>query len=886
MRRSLISVAILGLFALPSFPAIAASTAAAPTPAKVAQITTQLPRTVKPLHYEVSLIPNAAAASFAGKVKIKVEVLAATSSITLNAADLAFSSAQLVASNGKTLPATIKVNAAEQTATFTFTQPIAKGTYQLALDYTGVIGTQANGLFSLDYDTPEGRKRALYSQFENSDARRMIPSWDEPQYKATFALEVVAPDTEMAVSNMPIASKTAMADGRSLIKFGVSPKMSTYLLFFGMGDFERATATVDGTELGVVTRKGLLPQAQFALDASKLVLREYNDYFGVKYPLPKLDNIAAPGHSQFFGAMENWGAIFTFETAMLLDPSISTQGDKEGVFSIAAHEMAHQWFGDLVTMQWWDDIWLNEGFASWMEARTMARLHPEWNTSLSAVAARNQAMGLDSLKTSHAVVQHVSTVEQASQAFDSITYQKGEAVIRMLENYVGEDAWRDGVRAYMKQHAYGNTKTDDFWRQIEKTAGKPITAIAHDFTNQPGIPMIRVEDVTCSAGKTTVSLTQTEFSRDQPNKKPLSWRVPVTAQLVGSDQLVRTLVNGGKAKFTLPGCGAVLVNAGQAGYYRTLYAPKTFAPLAEKFAALSPIDQLGILSDSWTLGLANLQPLSNLLDLAQATTVDADPQIWSQIAGDFSALYRNYEADPKRQQAFAQFALKRLTPMMAKIGWDARVGDSSSVINLREGLIHTMSYLGDGATIAEARRRFAAQGTDDKAIPAALRQTILSIVARHADTATWDKLHSDALAEKSPMIKDMMYGLLSASKEKELAQRAMEMALTDEPGATISAGMLSGVAGEHPDLAFDFAIAHMDQVNTRVDAPSRSRYFPGLARGSADARMVDKLNKYASANLAPEARRDVEIAIASIKYSIQLRAERLPAVDAWLGQHQ
>lgn len=880
MRRSLISVAILGLFALPVFPAVAAPALTQPT-----HITTQLPRTVKPLHYAVSLVPNAAAASFAGKVTIKLEVLTATSSITLNAADLAFSSAQLLGDDGKTLPATIKLNEAEQTATFTFSRSVAKGTYQLALTYTGVIGTQANGLFSLDYDTPAGRKRALYSQFENSDARRMIPSWDEPQYKATFALDVVVPDSEMAVSNMPIASKTAMADGRSLIKFGVSPKMSTYLLFFGMGDFERATTSVDGTELGVITRRGLLPQAAFPLDASAVVLREYNDYFGVKYPLPKLDNIAAPGRSQFFGAMENWGAIFTFEARMLLDPSISTQGDKETSFSIAAHEMAHQWFGDLVTMQWWDDLWLNEGFASWMEARTMARLHPEWNTSLSAVAVRNQAMGLDSLRTTHPVVQHVATVEQASQAFDSITYQKGESVIRMLENYVGEDAWRAGVRAYMKQHAYGSTVSDDLWRQIEKTAGKPITAIAHDFTQQPGIPMIRVEDVTCSAGKSIVTVTQAEFSRDQPNKKPLSWRVPVTAQLVGSDQLVRTLVTGGKAKFSLPGCGAVLVNAGQAGYYRTLYAPKAFAQLAQKFSALSAIDQLGVLSDSWSLGLADLQPLSNLLDLAQATDISADPQVWGQIASNFATLYRHYEAEPKRQQVFAGFALKRLTPLMAKIGWDAREGESSSVINLRETLIGTMSYLGDTATITEARRRFAAQATDDKAVPAALRQTILSIVAFHADTVTWNKLHSDAQAEPSPMIKNMMYGLLASSKDKTLAQRAMEMAMTDEPDVTVSAGMLGGVAAQHPDLAFDFAIAHMTQVNTRVDAPSRSRYFPGLAGGSADVAMINKLGTYADANLAPESRRNVDIAIASIKYRIKLRAERLPAVDAWLTQH-
>jgi hypothetical protein len=268
--------------------------------------------------------------------------------------------------------------------------------------------------------------------------------------------------------------------------------MSTYLLFFALGDFERATAKVEGTELGVVTRRGAIDQARFALDSSKDILREYNDYFGVRYPLPKLDNIAGAGRSQFFGAMENWGAIFTFEYALLFDPASSTQHDRQEIFATAAHEMAHQWFGDLVTMRWWDDLWLNEGFASWMESRMTARLHPEWNTRLGAVGSRDGAMQRDSVATTHPVVQHIETVEQANQAFDEITYQKGEAVIRMLEAYVGENAWRSGVRSYMKAHAYGNTVSDDLWKQIEKAAGKPVTAIAHDFTLQPGVPLIRV----------------------------------------------------------------------------------------------------------------------------------------------------------------------------------------------------------------------------------------------------------------------------------------------------------------------------------------------------------------------------------------------------------
>jgi len=884
MHRSLISAAVLALAGVSAAPLMAAPAAA---PVAAAKATTQLPRSVSPTHYEVSITPDAKASRFAAKVTITLNVLEATDSITLNAADLKFASAVLTPASGKGAPAsaTVSVNADEQTATFRFPQQLAKGSYKLALDYTGVIGQQAVGLFSLDYDTPNGKKRALYTQFESSDARRMIPSWDEPNYKATFALEVTVPGSEMAVSNMPVAKKTDLGDGRALVKFAQTPKMSTYLLFFALGDFDRATATTEGTEVGVVTTRGGAAKAAFALESAKAVLHEYNDYFGVRYPLPKLDNVAAPGRSQFFGAMENWGAIFTFEYVLLLDPAYSTQADKQAVFLVAAHEMAHQWFGDLVTMQWWDDLWLNEGFASWMESRLTVRLHPEWNTALNAVNVRDAAMARDSVATTHPVVQHVTTVEQASQAFDDITYQKGESVIRMLERYVGEDAWRNGVRAYMKSHAYGNTVSDDLWAKIEKSAGKPITAIAHDFTLQPGVPMIRVGETTCKNGATVLTLTQDEFSRDQPNKKPLSWRVPVIAQIAGNGKQARALVAGGKATISVPGCGAVVVNAGQSGYFRTLYAPKEFAALASNFTRLAPIDQMGVLSDSWALGMAGLQPASDFLDLAKSAPLATDPQVWGKIAGVFETIHGHFEANPARQKQFGAFAAARLAPVMAQVGWTARAGEPETTANLRAQLIHTLSGLDDAATIGEARRRYAARNSDPAAVPGALRKTIMAVVAQHADGATWDELHAAAIAEKTPLVKDQLYSLLASTEDKALAQRAMELALTDEPGATNSAAMLAEVATRHPDMAFDFAISHMAKVNERVDSTSRSRYFPRLAANSADPAMIGKLNAYAGANLAAGSRRDADTAIAGITYRIKVRAERLPAIDAWLAKN-
>jgi len=892
MHRSLLSAAVA--LTLATAPALHASAAPTRAPAGTAagDTTTQLPRNAVPTHYQISLTPDAATATFSGRAVVTINVTKPTSTLTLNAADLTFAKVTLTpAAGGAGRDATVAVDAAAQTATFTFAQPVAPGMYHLAMEYSGVIGTQAVGLFSLDYPGADGKKqRALYTQFENSDARRMIPSWDEPAYKASFALDVVVPAGQMAVSNMPAARTDTLPDGRRRVSFATTPKMSTYLLFLALGDFERATAKVDGTEVGVVTRRGALPQARFALDAQQAILREYNDYFGVRYPLPKLDNVAGAGRSQFFSAMENWGAIFTFEYALLLDPTIATQHDREEIFSTAAHEMAHQWFGDLVTMRWWDDLWLNEGFASWMESRMTARLHPEWNTRLGTVGVRETAMRRDSVAGTHPVVQHVETVEQANQAFDEITYSKGESVIRMLEAYVGENAWKSGVRAYMKANAYGNTVSDDLWKQIEKAAGKPVTAIAHDFTLQPGIPLIKVGDPTCSNGAATVPLTQAEFTRDRAGKAPLAWRVPVIAQIAGNAKQGTTLVAGGQGAVTVPGCGAVIVNAGQTGYFRTLYSTAGFAQLAQQFATIAPIDQIGLLADSSALGLAGLQPASDVLDLVQATPAGADPAVWSRIAGLLDGIHERYReeargGDATRLRHFAAYATSRLAPLMAQVGWTARPDEPTAVANLRERLIVALSDLGDATTIAEARRRYAALAQDPQAVPGPLRKTVMGVVAQHADATMWDQLHTAARNETTPLVRDQRYTLLAATEDRALAMRALELALTDEPGLTISATMISEVAMRYPDMAFDFAVAHLAKINERVDASSRSRYLARLAMGSADPAMVNKLGAYAEANLAPTSRGDVEAAVAAIQDRIRVNAARLPEIDAWLAKN-
>ncbi|WOB27561.1 MULTISPECIES: M1 family metallopeptidase [Xanthomonas] len=883
MRHILVTAIALAL-ASTSAATVAHAAAAPGTGApSVLQVTTQLPRTARPTHYAVEITPHADKMTFDGKVRIDVQVLTATDAIVLQAANLHFSKATLAATGGKPVATKIATDADAQTARFDTGTPLAPGNYVLSIDYSGIINTQANGLFALDYTTPQGQRRALFTQFENSDARRFIPSWDEPNFKATFDLAVNAPAKQMAVSNMPVARSSAAAGGMKKVVFQTTPKMSTYLLFMSLGDFERATVKADnGTEIGVIAQAGKVDQAKFALESSRDVLHAYNDYFGVPYPLPKLDNIAAPGQSQFFGAMENWGAIFTFEFVLLLDPAVADINSKQAVFTTAAHEIAHQWFGNLVTMAWWDDLWLNEGFANWMESRTTAMLHPEWDIDKTSAAFKSRAaMRRDAYATTHPVVQHVDTVEQASQAFDVITYDKGEAVIGMLEDYVGAEQWRAGVRNYIKQHQYGNAVTDALWQQVDAMApGKQFTQVAHDFTTQPGVPLINVAS-TCVGGQTHLTLQQGEYTLDRPDKQPLRWHVPVAVR-AGNGVPVRVLVDG-SAQLQLPGCDApVVVNAGQKGYFRTRYAPAQFKALSTAFSSLPVVDQLGLMMDTSALATVGLQPQADALELTTKVAVGASPDLWETVAGTVDSVDDMLKQHPAIRAAWRSYATSRLAPQFATLGWDDRTGDSAQIKQLRTRLIGSLSDMDDAQLIAEARRRFAAFQADPASLSPELRTSVLSIVARNADAATWDALHAMAKKETSSMIRDQYYGLLAATADQALAKRALELALTAEPGATTGASMIDMVASEHPDLAFDFAVAHRPQVDGLVDSTSRARYYPRLGSGSVDPKMADKIKAYADQYLAPTSRRDAETAITGIQTRIKLRAALVPQIEAWL----
>lgn len=835
-----------------------------------------LPSNVTPVHYDIVVTPNIGAATFTGTVAIDIEVHQPTHTIVLNAAELSFSK---VALSGIDATPKVSFDSAAQTVTLSFQRQILPGRYVLSIAYAGKINPNAAGLFYLDYDTSSGKKRALFTQFENSDARRFVPCWDEPDRKATFTMTAIVPSGAMALSNTPISRSEPLPGGLSRVTFQTSPKMSSYLLFFGFGDFERITRKVNGVEIGVVFQRGSRAKAAFALDAASHILPFYEDYFGVKFPLPKLDLVAAPGQSQFFSAMENWGAIFYFERSILIDTRLSTEAERINVYITIAHEMAHQWFGDLVTMNWWDDLWLNEGFASWMEIKATDHFHPEWKLWLRAQDDKQEAMAIDARAGTHPIVQHIRNVLQANEAFDDITYLKGMAVIRMLENYVGEAKFRAGVRAYIKAHAYGNTVTDDLWRELDKTAAAPVSEIAHDFTLQAGVPLIRV-----TKSASGIHLTQDRFSVDGTGSESTSWRVPVTEQTLNGKAWRGLVSRTTPADINLPSGAIGVVNAGQGGYFRTLYSPAMFDGLVANFSKLDLADGLGILSDARALGLAGYSPASDALQLSQQVRPGMDPLMLDAVAGQLSGYVRFYRDLPTKA-AYEGYARSILEPVLAKIGWNAVPKENPNVTLLRSDLLGALSALDDPSTLAKARALFETYVRNPDALSADERVSVLDIVAVHADPTIWEQLHTLAKSTSNTLEKRRYYALLGSAHDRSLAGRALSLTLTNEAEITQRPGIIRAVANYYPDLAFDFAVAHLAQINSWLEPDSRNDFEVQLLSSSIDPAAIAKLKSYTEAHVPPSARQPAIMTEAAINYTAKVRGTSLPMLDRWIASH-
>jgi aminopeptidase N len=514
-----------------------------------------------------------------------------------------------------------------------------------------------------------------------------------------------------------------------------------------------------------------------------------------------------------------------------------------------------------------------------MEDKAADRFHPEWKMSLQTMASREQAMRVDAGAGTHPVITPIRDVFAAANAFDAITYQKGEAVIRMLERYVGEDAFRAGIRAYIAHNAYGNTTTDQLWSELERVSPRPVSRVAHDFTLQPGVPLIRA-----AADPAGLRLTQSRYATE-PSQMAGSWLAPVSAAaLTGAAQWQGLVDRATPQTVALPIASGVLVNAGQSGYFRTLYAPELWAALDARFATLSPIDQLGLLYDARAVGETAMAPIGDFLALAKTAANVREPVVLSNLAGELAALVRAYPAGDKRVQAYRAYARARLSPVLARVGWDPRAGEDDNSASLRGDLIQALGELDDPAVTAEAKRRFEASLPAPEKLTGALRNAIQAVVARHADPALWEALQRRARDAASTSERNRLYRLLGAAKDPALVDRALALSLSGDISPTTAPAIIAAVAGLYPDKAFDFAVAHRPQVEALLEPDSRTMFFTNLARNSTDAGMDAKLQAF-SRTVPPSSRGEVAKAEAEIARR-RLFAERgVPAIDRWLAAH-
>jgi len=808
-----------------------------------------LPESVVPLHYELALVPDAAALTFRGKVAITIRVTAESPAITLNAAGLIFDHAALDGGPD----ARVSLDKGLGRATLTFANPVTTGEHLLTIDYHGAIGRATAGFFAMDYSGPDGPRRTLATNFEPADARDLLPCWDEP-------------------ARMPIAEVSPVSATTQRVRFQQTPKMSTYLLFVGVGDYERIQTRVDGVDVGIVVKRGDTGKAAYALDQAAKLLHYYNDYFGVAYPLPKLDLIAAPGQI-LGGSMENWGAIFYSQNHLLFDPLTSTEKDRQLVFLVVAHEMAHQWFGDLVTMSWWDDLWLNEGFARWMQTYAADELHPEWETGLQAAEIFERGKQADSVPSTHPVLQRVDTADQAQEAFDSITYDKGAAIITMINGYVGRDRFREGVRRYMRAHAYGNTVDTDLWGVMQEAAGLPILGIEHDFTRQEGLPLVSVTRT--PAG---VHLAQSRFVDDPSTLAGAAkqrWRLPLAAGPVAGAS--RHILLTGTAE--LSQSPPLLVNAGQLGYARVLYRGEPFDALKARFAALAAADQLGLLNDSWAFALAEDAPVSQLMDLASRVPAGANPIVWGRLVDIFGQLDRHYVDGPQRA-AFRGWVLRLLAPVTERIGTTASAHEPANVQVLRAQLRETAGRMGDAATIADAGQQLkAGAGT------AAEQRTAVNIVGGQADAGTFDALLARARQNADPLEKAHLFHALAGVADPALARRMVDIALTDQVPAGSNDVLLSELAQRHPDMVWETLAPRLDDPQLPFSRTQRWLIAGEVAGYSSEPGRIADLEAYEARSVPPEARKPFLESVAGIRRNQRIVSRVMPEIDRWIAAH-
>jgi aminopeptidase N len=848
----------------------------------------KLPKDIVPRSYQIYLEPNIEALVTDGIESVEIEVLKPTDRIVLNAVDTEIAAAQIAIGDRKE-ELTPQFDSSQQTVSFKSQNILEPGRYTLSFKFQSRIGEQPHGLFIQHYDSNGTLEHLLATEMEPGDARRVFPCWDEPAFRAIFQLSVKTRKENTVVSNMPVFVEVSFGADEKMVIFEKTPPMASYLALLACGKFEWLEDEVAGVKLRIMTTTGKKEFGRYALEVTKKLLEYYNDYFAVPYPLPKLDQLAFP--SGFGGAMENWGGITYNEDALLFDPETSSESTKQKIFLVIAHEIAHQWFGDLVTMAWWNDLWLNEGFASWMEAKAADHFNPEWKVWLHEAGQKERAMAFDARKITHPIQQPVADEDQAKSAFDVITYQKACLVLRMLESFLGEQPFRDGIRTYLAAHQYSNTTTEDFWESLEFATGKPIKKIASGWTEQPGFPLIKVT-TQCVGGKRVISLEQVRFVlAEQEDNRPTQWTVPVGVRSTANPSEVKyALLEKLSNNFDFPGCaGAIQANAGNIGFFRVLYEPALFNDLQKNVEKLPESDRLNLVTDTWALVESGNVPVSLYFDLLENLRRDDSFAMWQSALGELERtgalkLIDRLEQGKPGRETYQKYICSLFNPKLQEVGWDERSGENIETHRFRAMLIETLGFFGDRAVIDESFKRFEKLRDDPSSLAPNLRSPVTVIVGRYSSQTVYDELLSMADKARSAEERRTYLRALSAALDPELAHKTLEYLMSDHvmPGDACRALEDLAAEGEHPAIVWEFATTHLNEMQQRFGSFRRNRLLSSIAAGFMDEPRADELIAFARSYLAPVAIREFEDSANLIRFRAKLKAKTLPAIDEWI----
>jgi cytosol alanyl aminopeptidase len=768
-------------------PAPTSTVRALPTPAPLP--TGRLPDTARPRHYQVSLVVDPAKDHVLGDLSIDVDVPAATESIVLHGRELTILRAE-VTIDGQAVQAKTSFRASAGTKevadelVLTPPRPVPAGRAEIRIAYSAPISDKLVGL----YRYKEGSDAYVFTQFEPTDARRMMPCFDEPGFKVPFDLKVTVPKGDLAVANTDEVERTVAEDGRSTtFRFATTPPLPTYLFAFAVGPLEIRQGQESPVRIRLITTKGKGVLGDLVLEAAAADVKLLGEYFGRPYPYPKLDLLAVPEFG--FGAMENAGLITFREELILLDPQRASTEARRGMATTVAHEISHHWFGNLVTMKWWDDLWLNEGFATWMESKIVDVWRPAMNARLTALAAKDAVMGLDALDSARAVRQPVASVSDAEEAFDGITYDKGAAVLGMLEAWLGPEAFRDGIRVYLKSHEHGSATAADLFEALSQVSKKDVSPIASTFLDQPGVPLVRAQIVCDKGDPPKVTFTQSRYRarppKDGDKKDAPSWRIPLCIRYEGAvkDEAACGLIDGATGEIALPPghCPKwVYPNAEDKGYFRFALPKTEGRALAAASKQLSVSGRIGLVTNAWALVSSGDLGADDLFDLLRRMHRERERLVVEQMIAVLSAVSDAF-IDEGTRPAFRAYVSSLLLPIAKELGWDAKPTETDEQRLLRKSVLSALSRLADDPWLApQAGARAQAFLADPRSVDPDLAAIALRASTRRAGDARFAELTAAMRRAKTPEDRIVAVGALGSFADPQILRRALDRMLTSE----------------------------------------------------------------------------------------------------------